>query len=81
MVFDKERAKEAGKRSGEARRRKAQERLTADRVLEELGPLETVDDAMRRHDRLNMWIASGLLTGSTNVAVRATCPSTTAPCA
>ncbi len=26
MVFDKERAKEAGKRSGEARRRKARER-------------------------------------------------------
>ncbi len=45
---DKKRAKEAGKRSGEARRRKARERLTADRVLEEFRPLETVDDAMQR---------------------------------
>ena len=26
--------------------------------------METVDDAMRRLDRLNVWIASGLLTGS-----------------
>ncbi len=31
-LLDKERAKEAGKRSGEARRRKARERLTADRT-------------------------------------------------
>ena len=45
---DKKRAKEAGKRFGEARRRKARELLTADRVLEEFGPLETVDDAMQR---------------------------------
>ncbi len=68
MTFNRERAKEAGVRSGEARRRKAQERLTADRVLEELGPLETVDDAMRRLDRLNVWIASGFLTGSAGSA-------------
>ena len=32
-LFDKERAKEAGKRSGEARRRKARERLTANRAV------------------------------------------------
>ncbi len=44
MPFDKGTAREAGRASGRARR----ERLTADRVLEEFGPLETVDDAMRR---------------------------------
>ena len=64
MPFDKETAREAGKASGRARR----ERLTADRVLAELGPLETVDDAMRRLDRLNVWIASGFLTGSAGSA-------------
>ena len=73
MLFDPERTKDAGKRSGKARRRKAQERLTADRVLEELGPLETVDHAMRQLDRLNVWNASGLPTGSTNVAVVRSC--------
>ncbi len=30
----------------------------------ELGPLETVEDAMRRLDRLNLWISAALLTGS-----------------
>ncbi|MCH7476082.1 MAG: hypothetical protein IIA27_15640 [Gemmatimonadetes bacterium] len=54
MVFNKETAKAAGRKSGRVRR----ERLTADRVVEELGLLESVDDAMRRLDRLNVWIAS-----------------------
>ncbi len=47
-LFDKERAKEAGKRSGGARRRVARERLTADRVLEELPPLDSTENAQRR---------------------------------
>ncbi len=64
MPFDKETAREAGKASGRVRR----ERLTADRVREELGLLESVDDAMRRLDRLNVWIASGFLTGSAGSA-------------
>ncbi len=47
-LFDKERAKEAGKHSGEARRRKERERLTADRVPEELPPLDSAENAQRR---------------------------------
>ena len=45
-------------------RASARSRLTLTRVEAELGLLETVDDAMRRLDRLNVWIASGLLSGS-----------------
>ena len=67
-LFDSETAKGAGKRSGEARRRKARDRLTPDRLLEEFGPLETVDDAMRRLDRINTWIVAGLLSGSAGSA-------------
>lgn len=61
QLFDSARAREAGKRSGKARR---QQRLTLSRVEAELGTLETVQDAMRRLDRLNLWISAGLLTGS-----------------
>ncbi len=39
-------------------------RLTLARVETELGPLATIDDAMRRLDKLNVWIASGLLTAN-----------------
>ncbi len=42
----------------------ARRRLTLERVEAELGPLETVDDAMRRLDRLNLWISAGMLSGS-----------------
>ncbi len=55
QLFDSASAREAGKRSGKARRR-----LTLERVEEELGPLETVDDAMRRLDRLGLWISAGM---------------------
>ncbi len=61
QLFDSARAREAGMRSGKARR---QQRLTLSRVEAELGTLETVQDAMRRLDRLNLWISAGLLTGS-----------------
>ncbi len=61
QLFDSASAREAGKRSGKARR---QQRLTLSRVEAELGTLETVQDAMRRLDRLNLWISAGLLTGS-----------------
>ncbi len=52
-------AREGAKASARARKR-----LTLDRVLEELGPLETVEDAMRRLDRIGIWITAGLLSGA-----------------
>ena len=42
----------------------ARRRLTLERVESELGALETVSDAMRRLDRLNLWISAGMLSGS-----------------
>ena len=44
----------AGKKSGIRR-------LTLRRVEQELGQLETVDDAMRRPDRICLWALGGLL--------------------
>ncbi len=44
MVFNKETAKAAGRKSGRVRR----ERLTADLVLEELPPLDSAENAQRR---------------------------------
>jgi len=49
------------RKGGQARHRA---RLTLERVEAELGPLETVDDAMRRLDRLGLWISAGMLSGS-----------------
>ena len=78
MGLTSERARELGRKSGEARRQTATGKrghpqpLTLDRVERELGRLETVEDAMRRLDRLNTWIAAGLLSGSQGgAAVRA----------
>ena len=42
----------------------AKRKLTLDRVERELGSLESVEDAMRRLDRLNLWISAGMLSGS-----------------
>ena len=54
----------AGKKSGIRR-------LTLRRVEQELGHLETVDDAMRRLDRICLWALGGLLPGVVaNAAVR-----------
>ena len=54
----------AGKKSGIRR-------LTLRRVEQELGQLETVDDAMRRLDRICLWALGGLLPGVVaNAAVR-----------
>ncbi len=79
MGLTSERARELGRKSGEARRQTATgkrghhpQALTLDRVERELGRLETVEDAMRRLDRLNTWIAAGLLSGSQGgAAIRA----------
>ena len=71
MGLTSERARELGRQSGAARRQRAADKrgthsqpLTLDRVEHELGRLETVEDAMRRLDRLNTRIAAGLLSGS-----------------
>ncbi len=61
MAFTKETARRQGAKGGRA---KARRKLTLERVEEELGPLETVDDAMRRLDRLGLWISAGMLSGS-----------------
>ncbi len=65
QLFDSASAREAGKRSGTIRRNA---KLTLNRVEEELGALLTVEDAMRRLDRLGLWITAGLLTGSAGSA-------------
>ena len=59
--FTAETAGVAGRASGAARR---SNRLTLDKVEAAFGPLETVDDAQRRLERLGVWCAAGLLAGS-----------------
>ncbi len=46
----------------------ARRRLTLDRVERELPPLDSVDSAMQRLDRLGLWITAGMLTGSAGSA-------------
>ena len=66
--MDSERARELGKRSGQARRR-----LTLTDVEGELTPLANEQDAKHRLDRLATWLAAGLISGSQGgAAVRAT---------
>ena len=60
--------REIAKHSREGGRAKARRRLALERVENELGPLTTVEDAMRRLDRLGLWIAAGMLTGSAGSA-------------
>ncbi len=64
MPLTPERASELAKISHERRKARKREVLTLERVEAELGPLETVDDAMRRLDRLGLWISAGMLSGS-----------------
>ena len=61
MTLDRERARELGKRSGAARRSL---KLNLSRVEAAFGPLEAIQDAQRRLERLGVWAAAGLLTGS-----------------
>ncbi len=61
MPFTSENARALGAKGGAS---KASRKLTLSRVAAELGPLKTVQDAMRRLERLNIWISAGLLTGS-----------------
>ena len=46
----------------------ARRRLTIERVERELPPLNSVDSAMQRLDRLGLWITAGMLTGSAGSA-------------
>ena len=69
--FDSESARSAGKASGAARR--AARRLTLQQVQDGLGPLATEAHAKHRLERLGVWLAAGLLSGSQGgAAVRAT---------
>ena len=59
-------------REGARASARARKRLTLDQVEQELGSLETVDDAMRRLDRICLWALGGLLPGVVaNATVRA----------
>ncbi len=69
MTFTKANASEMGARGGRARAR----HLTLEQVESALGPLETEQDAKRRLERLGVWCAAGLVSGSQGgSAVRAT---------
>ena len=57
---------ETGRKAGKA---SARRKLTLDRVEQEFGPLETVDDAKRRLDRIGIWAAAGLVPGTVAGAV------------
>lgn len=58
-----ERARLAGKLSGEARRGKPK-KLTLLKVEQELGALDTLDDCARWLRQLALWAAGGLLPGT-----------------
>ena len=64
MTLSSERAREMALKSHVARRAKAAAQLTLANVEAELGPLQTLEDAMRRLDRLGIWAASGMISGS-----------------
>jgi hypothetical protein len=63
-----EQAREYGARGGRASA-KARQKLTLERVEAELCPLATLDDAMRRLDRIGLWAAAGMLHGALASAV------------
>ena len=64
MQLNPERAAEMGRKSGKARKK-----LTLERVERELPPLTDLDSAMLRLDRIGLWAAAGMLTGSVAGAV------------
>ena len=53
----RERARRAGRASAEARRRRKREQLTLESVEAAFGPLETLEDAQKRLERLGVWAA------------------------
>ena len=59
MTLNPERARELGRRSGQARRK-----LTLDDVTTELGALDSLEDATRWLRQVALWGASGLIHGT-----------------
>ncbi|UCG87927.1 MAG: hypothetical protein JSW71_05120, partial [Gemmatimonadota bacterium] len=59
-----EEARAAGRESGRARKAKAREKLNLANVEAAFGPLETIEDAQRRLERLGVWAAAGMLAGT-----------------
>jgi hypothetical protein len=59
--FDSQTARQAGRKGGRA---KGRTRLTLDKVEEAFGPLDRLEDAQRRLERLGVWSAAGFLSGS-----------------
>ena len=58
-----------GRHAARGGRTAARRRLTLDRVERELPPLESLETAMVRLDRVGLWAAAGMLTGSVASAV------------
>jgi hypothetical protein len=65
MKFTPENARQKGRQGG---KQSSKRRLSLKRVEAELGPLESIEDAMRRLDRLGLWITAGMLSGSAGSA-------------
>ncbi len=57
------------KHAGEGGRAKARRKLNLERVEQELPPLTDLESAMLRLDRIGLWAAAGMLTGSVAGAV------------
>ena len=57
------------KYAGEGGRAKARRKLNLERVEQELPPLTDLESAMLRLDRIGLWAAAGMLTGSVAGAV------------
>ena len=64
MPFTRDTARQAGQKSGIARRDKPKEALSLERVQQELGRLETIEDAQRRLDLIGVWSLAGMLPGA-----------------
>jgi len=58
-----------GNEASKGGRAAAKRRLTLDRVERELPPLDSLESAMLRLDRVGLWAAAGMLTGSVAGAV------------
>ena len=58
---DREKARQAGRKGGRA---KARMKLNLARVEEELGQLDTLDDAERWLRTIGIWAAAGMLAGA-----------------
>ena len=64
MPFTRDTARQAGQKSGIARRDKPKEALSLERVQQELGRLEPIEDAQRRLDLIGVWSLAGMLPGA-----------------